>query len=105
LAHQTYGALRTKRTSVGAIVEIAYTVGWLVFLYLGGAGVYELVGGRKFRASLLLAAAFVWIVLTFVFFHYTATSSYRLAFALLYFLACFILVRKVQSNLGKPDMR
>ena len=90
---------------MGAVVEIAYTVGWLVFLYLGGAGVYELIGGRKFRASLLLAAAFVWIVLTFVFFHFTAASDYRLAFALLYFLVCFILVLKVQSNLGKPDIR
>ena len=90
---------------MGVVVEIAFTVGWLVFLYLGGAGVYELVGGRKFRASLLLAAAFAWIVLTFVFFHYTATSSYRLASALLYFLACFVLVLKVQSNLGRPDIR
>ena len=90
---------------MGVVVEIAFTVGWLVFLYLGGAGVYELVGGRKFRASLLLAAAFVWIVLTFVFFHYTAASSYRLAMALLYFLVCFVLVLKVQANLGKPDIR
>ena len=90
---------------MGVVVEIAFTVGWLVFLYLGGAGVYELVGGRKFRAALLLAAAFVWIVLTFVFFHFTATSNYRLAYALLYFLVCFILVLKVQSNLGKPDIR
>ncbi len=90
---------------MGVVVEISYTVGWLVFLYLGGAGVYELVGGRKFRAALLLAAAFIWIVLTFVFFHYTAASSYSLAAALLYFLVCFILVLKVQSNLGKPDIR
>lgn len=90
---------------MGVVVEIAYTVGWLIFLYLGGAGVYELVGGRKFRASLLLAAAFVWIVLTFGFFHFTGASSYRLASALLYFLACFVLVLKVQSNLGKPDIR
>ena len=90
---------------MGTLVEIAYTVGWLIFLYLGGAGVYELIGGRKFRASLLLAAAFFWIVLTFVFFQYAATGNYRVALVLLYFVACFFLVRKVQSDLGKPDIR
>ena len=90
---------------MGVLVEIAYTVGWLIFLYLGGAGVYELIGGRRYRASLLLVAAFVWIVLTFVFFHYTGKSSFGVAMALLYFVACFFLVRKVHSDLGKPDIR
>ena len=49
-----------------SLLNIAETVGWLVFIYLGGAGVYELLGGRRVRATALLAAAFAWIVLTFV---------------------------------------
>ena len=90
---------------MGVLVDIAYTVGWLVFLYLGGAGVYELIGARRYRASLLLAAAFIWIVLTFVFFHYTGKSGFAAVTAILYLAACFFLVRKVQSDLGTPDIR
>ncbi|MEQ1516881.1 MAG: hypothetical protein ABL931_10380 [Usitatibacteraceae bacterium] len=90
---------------VNILVETAYTIGWLIFLYLGGAGVYELVGGRRYRASLLLAAAFLWIVLTFVFFHYTGQSSFGVVMAVLYFVACVFLVRKVHTDLGTPDIR
>jgi hypothetical protein len=87
------------------LIDLAYTTGWLVFLYLGGAGAYELFGGRRYRASLLLAVAFLWIVLTFVFFRYTGKSDYVAVTVILYFVACFILVRKVHPDLGKPDIR
>ena len=90
---------------MGALLDLAYLVGWLIFLYLGGAGVYELLGGRKFRASLLLAGAFIWILMTFVFFRYTGPGTFRAAFVLVYFVACVFLVRKVQGDLGKPDIR
>ncbi|MBL0121524.1 MAG: hypothetical protein IPP88_01935 [Betaproteobacteria bacterium] len=90
---------------MGTLVEISYSVGWLIFLYLGGAGAYELLGGRKFRASLLLAGAFIWIVLTFVFFRYVGASNYRVAFVMLYFLVCGLLVRKVHRDIGTPDIR
>ena len=88
-----------------AMSELAYLLGWLIFLYLGGAGAYELLGGRRYRAALLLAGAFFWIVLTFVYFRFTSASSFRVAFVLLYFVACVILARKVQGELGKPDIR
>ena len=88
-----------------ALVEVAYSAGWLIFLFLGGAGAYELLGGRKFRASLLLAAAFLWIVLTFVYFRYTVIGGFRVVSVALYFAACYFLVRKVKGDLGKPDIR
>jgi Mn2+/Fe2+ NRAMP family transporter len=87
------------------LTDLAYTAGWLVFLYLGGAGAYELFGGRRYRASLLLAVAFLWIVLTLVFFRYTDKSDYGVMMLILYFVACFVLVRKVHADLGKPDIR
>ncbi len=90
---------------MGTLVEISYSVGWLVFLYLGGAGAYELLGGRKFRASLLLAGAFIWIVLTFVYFRYTGIGVFRVFSAVLYFAGCYFLVRKVHGDLGQPDIR
>ena len=88
-----------------ALVEVAYSAGWLIFLFLGGAGAYELLGGRKYRASLLLAAAFLWVVLTFVYFRYTAVGAFRMVSVALYFAACYFLVRKVKGDLGKPDIR
>jgi hypothetical protein len=87
------------------LVDLAYTAGWLVFLYLGGAGAYELFGGRRYRASFLLAVAFLWVVLTFVFFRYTGKSDYGVVMVILYFAMCLILVRKVHAGLGKPDIR
>jgi hypothetical protein len=90
---------------VGVLVEVAYSAGWLMFLYLGGAGAYELLHGRKYRASLLLLGAFIWIVLTLVYLRYTGAGSFRGAFVLLYFLACGLLARKVHGVLGQPDIR
>jgi hypothetical protein len=90
---------------VDVLVEIAYTAGWLMFLYLGGAGAYELLGGRRYRASLLLAAAFLWIILTFVYFRYAGVGVFRVVAVALYFAGCFFLLRKVHGDLGKPDIR
>ena len=36
-------------------------IGLPVFIYLGGAGAYELLGGRKWRASLLIGGALLWV--------------------------------------------
>ena len=90
---------------MGILLDVAFLAGWIIFLYLGGAGAYELMGGRRYRASILLAGAFIWIVMTFVFFRYTGNSSFRVFFALLYFAACGLLVWKVHGDLGKPDIR
>lgn len=87
------------------LVELAYSAGWLIFLYLGGAGAYELLGGRKYRASLLLAGAFFWILLTFVYIRYTGIGNFRPFSVALYFVGCFFLVRKVHGELGKTDIR
>lgn len=85
--------------------NLASTVGWLIFIYLGGAGVYELLGGRRYRAALLLAGSFVFIILSLVYFRYTGSSTIRVAFILVYFVACFFLVRKVRASVGTPDFR
>ncbi|MEO8103708.1 MAG: hypothetical protein ABI790_14390 [Betaproteobacteria bacterium] len=90
---------------MGTLVDLAFLAGWLIFLFLGGAGAYELLGSRKYRASLLLAGAFLWILLTFVYFRYTAVGGFRIFSVLLYFVGCVVLVRKVKGELGKPDIR
>ena len=90
---------------MAALVDWAFSAGWLIFLFLGGAGAYELLGGRKYRASLLLAGAFLWIVLTFVYFRYTAVGGFRIFSVALYFVGCVFLARKVKGDLGKPDIR
>lgn len=85
--------------------DLAYTAGWLIFLYLGGAGDYELLGARRYRASLLLAAAVLWIGMTFVFFSYAVKGGFAFVCIVLYLIACVFLVRKVHADLGKPDIR
>jgi hypothetical protein len=87
------------------LLDLAYSAGWLVFLYLGGAGAYELLGGRRYRASLLLVAAFLLIALTFVYIRYAGNGPIGWVFVLLYFIGCGVLVRKVHGDLGKPDIR
>ena len=87
------------------LLEICYMVGLLMFLYLGGAGAYELLGRRKWRASLLIAGALLWVVTTFMVFGVLrATLLFPLA-APVYLIATFFLARKVHGELGKPDIR
>ena len=90
---------------MGILLDVAFLVGWMIFLYLGGAGAYELLGGRRYRATLLLVGAFIWILMSFVFFRYTGSGTFRVFFALMYFAVCGLLVWKVHGNLGKPDFR
>ena len=90
---------------MGLLLDAAYMTSWLVFLYLGGAGAFELMGGRRYRATLLLVGAFLWILLTFVYFRYTGRGAIGVVCALLYFVACYFLVRKVHGDLGKVDIR
>ena len=64
----------------------------------------------SFLALVLLAGltglgAFLWIILTFVYFRYTGGGAIGVACALLYFVACYFLVRKVHADLGKVDIR
>ena len=73
---------------------------------MGGAGVYEMLGGRKVRATAFLAGAFGWIVVTFVVMWLTRLGGTVLGIvlALAYLAATGWLVYKVFRLLGKPDM-
>ena len=88
------------------LLTITESIGWLVFIYMGGAGVYEMLGGRKVRATAFLAGAFGWIVVTFGVMWLTRLGGTVLAMllALTYFAATGWLVYKVFRLLGKPDM-
>ena len=88
------------------LLTITESIGWLVFIYMGGAGVYEMLGGRKVRATSFLAGAFGWIVVTFVVMWVTRLGGTVLGtiLALAYLAATGWLVYKVSRLLGKPDM-
>lgn len=87
------------------LLELCYSIGLLMFLYLGGAGAYELLGRRKWRASLLIAAALLWVVATFMLLGYSRASFLFPLIALAYLAVCGFLARKVYRELGKPDIR
>ncbi len=87
------------------LLELCYIVGLLMFLYLGGAGAYELLGRRKWRASLLIAGALLWVVTTFMVFGILRATLLFPVVAPAYLAASFFLARKVHSELGKPDIR
>ena len=40
-------------SSLKSLLYLTETIGWLMFIYLGGAGAYELLGGRRVRAAIL----------------------------------------------------
>lgn len=87
------------------LLSVTETIGWLMFIYLGGAGVYEMLGGRRVRASALLAAAVGWIVVTFVVMWLARQGNVVMVILLFaYFAALGWLARKVHFSLGKPDM-
>lgn len=86
------------------LLRVVDIVGWLAFIYLGGAGVYELLGGRRVRASALLAGAIAWIAVTFVVLWLARPGGILIALVLLYFAATAWLVRMVHQSLGMPDM-
>ena len=103
-----YGLLTVVNKSNGSKVPLLLTItesiGWLVFIYLGAAGVYELIGGRRVRASALLGGAVAWIVVTFVVMWLVRPGGVVLVLLLLFFGATAWLVHKVFRQLGKPDM-
>lgn len=86
------------------LLTITESIGWLVFIYLGAAGVYELIGGRRVRASALLGGAVAWIAVTFMVMWLVRPGGVVLVLLLLYFGATAWLVHKVLRLLGKPDM-
>ena len=88
------------------LLTITESIGWLVFIYMGAAGVYEMLGGRKVRATAFLAGAFGWVVATFVVMWLARLGSPLLGIvlALAYLAATGWLVYKVFRLLGKPDM-
>ena len=88
------------------LLTITESIGWLVFIYMGAAGVYEMLGGRKVRATAFLAGAFGWVVATFVVMWLARLGSPLLGIvlALAYLAATGWLVYKVFRVLGKPDM-
>ena len=90
---------------VRVLLELCYSVGLLMFLYLGGAGAYELLGRRKWRASLLIASALLWVAFTFTLLGYTRASFLFPLISLAYLAACGFLARRVYRELGKPDFR
>ena len=87
------------------LLELCYMVGLLMFLYLGGAGAYELLGHRKWRASLLIAGALLWVLATFMVFGVLRATLLFPVVAPVYLIATFFLARKVHRELGKPDIR
>ena len=86
------------------LLTITESAGWLVFIYLGAAGVYELMGGRRVRASALLGGAVAWIAVTFMVMWLVRPGGVVMVLLLLYFGATAWLVHKVLCLLGKPDM-
>jgi len=87
------------------LLSLTENIGWLMFIYLGGTGVYELVGGRRVRASALLAAAVGWVVLTFLLMWLARGGGVvAVLLVLLYFGTLGWLARVVFRALGKPDM-
>lgn len=88
------------------LLTITESIGWLVFIYMGAAGVYEMLGGRKVRATAFLAGAFGWVVVTFVMMWLARLGSpvLGIVLALAYLAATGWLVYKVFCLLGKPDM-
>ena len=95
----------TNRSStVSLLLTVTESVGWLVFIYLGAAGVYELIGGHRVRASALLGGAMAWIAVTFVVMWLVRPGGVLAVLLLLYFGATAWLVHKVYRLLGRPDM-
>ena len=86
------------------LLTITESAGWLVFIYLGAAGVYELLGGRRVRASAFLAGAVGWIAVTFFVMWLARPGGVMMGLLMLYFGATAWLVHKVFRLLGKPDM-
>ena len=89
-----------------SLLTITESIGWLVFIYMGAAGVYEMLGDRKVRATAFLAGAFGWVVVTFVVMWLARLGSpvLGIVLALAYLAATGWLVYKVFRVLGKPDM-
>ena len=87
------------------LLSLTENIGWLMFIYLGGAGVYELVGGRRVRASALLAAAVGWVVATFVLMWLARGGGVVGVLLVLFYLGALgWLAQLVFRSLGKPDM-
>jgi hypothetical protein len=86
------------------VSSLAEVTGWMAFLYLGGAAAYELLGGRRVRASALLAGAVGWIVLMFLVLKLARHGGVAVLAPLAYAAATAWLARKVHRSLGKPDM-
>ena len=96
---------RIWKVFLKSLLYLAETIGWRMFIYLGGAGAYELIGGRRVRASALLAAALGWIAVTFTLL-WLARGGGAVAVILvfLYLAALVWLARTVFRSVGKPDM-
>ena len=95
---------KSNGSAVPLLLTVTESVGWLVFIYLGAAGVYELIGGRRVRASALLGGAVAWIAVTVVVMWLVRPGGVLVVLLLLYFGATAWLVHKVFRLLGKPDM-
>ena len=87
------------------LLSVTDLIGWLVCICVGAAGVYELMGGRRVRASALLGGAAMWVVVTLVVIALSrGGGGLAWLLLLLYYAAMTWLVRKVFLMLGKPDI-
>jgi len=88
-----------------SLFSLTELIGWLVSICIGVAGVYELMGGRRVRATALLGGAILWVVVTLVVIALSrGGGGLAWVLLLLYYVATAWLVRKVFLMLGKPDM-
>lgn len=89
---------------MSVLLSLCEIVGWVTFLFLGGAGVYELLGNRRVRATALLAASFTWIIALFFALKMGRMGGVAGIFPVVFIAASIWLVRRVKASLGKPDM-
>ena len=87
-----------------SLLAFTESIGWLVFIYMGAAGVYEMLGGRKVRATAFLAGAFGWIVVTLGVMWLARPGGVLVVLVLVYFAVTGWVVYKVFRSLGMPDM-
>jgi hypothetical protein len=89
---------------MSVLLSLCEIVGWITFLYLGGAGAYELLGNRRVRASALLAASFGWVLAMFIVMKLGRPGGFAAVWPVAFIAASAWLAWRVKHTLGKPDM-
>ncbi len=89
---------------MSVLLSTCEIAGWLMFLYLGGASVFEMLGNRRVRATALMAGAIGWVVLMFLALRLGQVGGVALVGPLAFIAASAWLARRIRASLGKPDM-